>query len=215
MESAKHFKKCAHRELSRWERKEKVWLKFGTAAHVALEEVVFNKKLLKDLKLATEFHHTGNREVYHTMMLKYCPKRQQFSHEGMVARTQLAAVDHNHNCSRKQAVLKRGSSLGSVRYNLVFPKVRKTWVVKPIKEEKSYGHLDALMESILKQKKIKGGKKKKIHSKKTLHAKKSRKNKLQSKHTSVDSTQSDYNYYIYHTEARPFIFCGKCFTLLL
>ena len=100
--SAKHFKKCAHRELSRRERKEKVWLKFGTAAHVALEEVVFNKKLLKDLKFVTEFHHTGNLEVYHSMMHKYCPKRQHFSHEGMVARTQLAALDHNHNCSRKQ-----------------------------------------------------------------------------------------------------------------
>ena len=172
---AKHFKKCAHRELSRRERKEKVWLKFGTAAHVALEEVVFNKKLLKDLKLVTEFHHTGNLEVYHSMMLKYCPKRQHFSHEGIVARTQLAALDHNQNCSRKQAVVKHGSSLGSLRYNLVFPKVRKTWVVKPIKEEKSYGHLDALMESILKQKKIKEGKKKKIHSKKHCMQRKARK----------------------------------------
>ena len=100
------------------------------------------------------------------MMLKYCSERQRFSHEGMVARTQLADLHHNHNCSRKQAVVKHGSSLGSLCYNLVFPKVRKTWVVKPIKEEKSYGHLDALMESILKQKKIKGGEKKKIHSKK-------------------------------------------------
>ena len=161
---AKHFKKCAHRELSRRGKKEKVWLKFGTAARVVLEEVVFNKKLLKDLKLVTEFHHTGNLEVYHSMMLKYCPKRQHFSHEGIVARTQLAALHHNHNCSRKQAVVKRGSPLGSLRYNLVFPKVRKTWVVKPIKEEKSYGQLDALMESILK--KNQRGRKEKIHSKK-------------------------------------------------
>ena len=181
---AKHFKKCAHRELSRRERKEKVWLKFGTAAHVALEEVVFNKKLLKDLKLVTEFHHTGNLEVYHSM--KYCPKRQHFSHEGMVARTQLAALDHNHNCSRKQAVVKHSSSLGSLRYNLVFPKVRKTWVVKPIKEEKSYGQLDALMESILKQKNQRGRKEKNPQQKK-LHAKKSRKNKLQLKHTNSRS----------------------------
>ena len=158
---AKHFKKCAHRKLTRREVKEKVWLKVGSSAHVALEEVVFNKKLLKDLKMVTEFHHTGNLEVYHSMMLKYCPKRQHFSHNGMIARTQLAALDHNHNCSRKQAVVKHGSSLGSLRYNLVFPKVRKTWVVKPIKEEKSYGHLDVLMESIMEQKRSKGKRRKK------------------------------------------------------
>ena len=162
---------------------------------MALEEVVFSKKLLKDLKLVTEFHHTGNLEVYHSMMLKYCPKRQHFSHEGMVARTQLAALDYNHNCSRKQAVVKHGSSLGSLRYNLVFLKVRKTWVVKPINEEKGYGHLDAPMESILKQKKSKGAKRKKSTAK-NIACKEKPEKKLQLKHTSVDSTQSDYNYYI-------------------
>lgn len=154
-EGAKHFKKCAHHKLRRWEVKGKVWLKPGTAAHVALEEVVFNKKLLKDLKLVTEFHHTGNLEVYHSMMLKYCPKRQHFSHEGMIARTQLAALDNNHNCSRKQAVVKQGSSQGSLRYNLVFPKVRKTWVVKPIKQEKEYPYINILIENILQCKRSK------------------------------------------------------------
>ena len=158
---AKHFKKCAHHKLSRREMKEKIWLKLGTAAHVALEEVVYNKKLLKDLKLVTEFHHTGNLEVYHSMMLKYCPKRQHFGNDGMVARTQLAALDNNHNCSRKQAVVKHGSSQGSLRYNLVFPKVRKTWVVKPIMEEKDYKYLDVLMENVLKCKRPKKNPKKK------------------------------------------------------
>ena len=67
---AKHFKKCAHHKLTRREKKEKPWLKPGTAALVSLEEIVFNKKLRKDLKLVTEFHHTGNLEVYHSMMLK-------------------------------------------------------------------------------------------------------------------------------------------------
>ena len=141
--------------MSRREIKEKVWLKPGTAAHVALEEVVYNKKLLKDLKLVTEFHHTGSLEVYHSMMLKYCPERQHFGNEGMIARTQLAALDNNHNCSRKQAVVKHGSSQGSLRYNLVFPKVHKTWVVKPIMEEKDYKYLDVLMENILAFKRLK------------------------------------------------------------
>lgn len=156
---AKHFKKCVHHKLTRREIKEKIWLKTGTAAHVALEEIVFNKKLLKDMKLVTEFHHTGNLEVYHSMMLKYCPKRQHFQYEGMNARTQLAALDNNNNCSRKQAVVKQGSSKGSLRYNLVFPKIRKTWVVKPIKEVKDYSYVNVMMENILKYEKPKRKKK--------------------------------------------------------
>jgi ribonuclease HI len=168
---AKHFKKCAHHKLTRREKKEKPWLKPGTAALVALEEIVFNKKLLKDLKLVTEFHHTGNLEVYHSMMLKYCPKRQHFNHEGMVARTQLAALDNNHNCSRKQAVVKKGSNVGSLRYNLVFPKMRKTWVVKPIKEAKQFDYITTLMENILRYKKSKKPKKSKKAKKSAKQAK--------------------------------------------
>ena len=81
---------------------------------MALEEVVYNKKLLKDLKLVTGFHHTGSLEVYHFMMLKYCPKQQHFGNEGIIACKQLAALDNNHNCSRRQAGIKHGSSQGSL-----------------------------------------------------------------------------------------------------
>lgn len=147
---SKLFKKCVHHKLTRREVKAICWLKPGTAAHVALEEIVFNSRLLKDMKLVTEFHHTGNLEVYHSMMLKYCPKRQHFSYEGMVARTQLAALDNNNNCTREQAVIQHGESKGSLRYNVVFPKVRKTWVVKPIKQLKTYSYLDDMMERVLK-----------------------------------------------------------------
>lgn len=92
-----HFKKCAHPRLSRQEVKEKCWLKPGTEAYVALEEIVLNERILKDLGKLTDFSHTGGLEVYHSLMLKYCPKRQHFSYKGMVARTQLAALDNNRN----------------------------------------------------------------------------------------------------------------------
>ena len=72
----------------------------------------------------------------------------------MIPPTQLAALD-NRNCSRKQAVVKHRSSQGSLRYNQVFSKVRKTWVVKPIMEKKDYKYLDVLMENILEFKRPK------------------------------------------------------------
>ena len=95
----KHFKKCAHHTLTRNEKKQVPWLKPGSLALVALEDVISNARLLKDMEKLSEFYHTGALEVFHSLMLKYLPKRKPFTYSGMLARTQLAALDHNHNCS--------------------------------------------------------------------------------------------------------------------
>ena len=79
-------------------------------AHEALKEVVFNKTLLKDVQQLTFSCHTGQLEVYHSVQTKYLPKQQHFSYKGMVARTQLAARDHNANTGRKQATSSKGES---------------------------------------------------------------------------------------------------------
>ena len=104
--------------------------------HIALEEVVTNTKLLKDMSKLTEFCHTGELEVYHSLLLKYCPKRELFSLRGMLARNQLTALDQNAHAGRQQAV----ASSGEHRYKISFPKPQKQWVIKPIKETKSYNH---------------------------------------------------------------------------
>ena len=144
------FTCCEHHILSIAEQRETQWLTPGSDAHIALEEVVFTPKLLKDMELVTEFHHTGELEIYHSMMLKYCPKRQHFSYKGMIARTQLAVLDHNHNTGRKQSVVNFGEAKGEPRYNVVFPKGRSSWVAKPIRETKSYEFLYDLMKDVKK-----------------------------------------------------------------
>ncbi len=152
----KLFKKCAHPAMSRRERKSIKWLKAGSLTYVALEEIVTNKKLVNDLEKLTEFHHTGELEQYHSVLLKYAPKREHFSYNGMVARTQLAVLDHNSNVHRKQAVIQKGEKKGERRYNVVCPKQRNKWVAKPIKEPKSYEYINSMMKDVLK---IKEGKK--------------------------------------------------------
>jgi hypothetical protein len=97
-----------------------------------------NKKLLKDISKLSEFHHTGSLEVYHSLLLKYAPKRKHFSYNGMIARTQLAVIDHNTNVKRQQALVKKGKNKSEKRYNVVFPKGKKKWVAKPIMDKKSY-----------------------------------------------------------------------------
>ena len=147
----KHFKKCAHRTLTRNEKKQVPCLKAGSPALVALEDVISNTRLLKDMEKLTEFHHTGALEV-HSLMLKYLPKRKHFTYSGMLARTQLAALDHNHNCSRAQAVVKSGTCKGQQRFKVEKPKANKSWVCKPIKEPKFYKHLSGMLDDVVKAK---------------------------------------------------------------
>ena len=56
----------------------------------------------------------------------------------MIARTQLAVLDHNHNTGRHQSVVDLGAMKGEPRHNVVFPKGQSCWVAKPIREKKSY-----------------------------------------------------------------------------
>ena len=101
----------------------------------------------------TEFHHTGQLEVFHSMMLKYVPKRQHFSYQGMVARTQLAALDHNYNLNRSQAVISNeNDGVGEERYKVVFPKGLKDWVAKPVLKDKSYEFFNDLMYDVVTSK---------------------------------------------------------------
>lgn len=123
-------------------------MKPDTPAYIAHEEVVLNKKILKDIEKLTEFCHTGELEVYHSEYIKYCPKREQFSHKGIVARAQLTALDHNANSGRKQAVIQSGAHAGEARYKVSFLRVQKQWVVKPIKEKKSYAHVMILLDTV-------------------------------------------------------------------
>ena len=66
--------------------------------------------------MLTGFHHTGALEVFHSLILKYCPKRQHFSYVGMQARIELAILDHNYNTNRKQATTNKGTLIFSTNF---------------------------------------------------------------------------------------------------
>ena len=97
------------KKLTKVEQRGKLWLKEGSEAFKALQEIVFEKKLLSDLEHLTKYSHTGNLEVYHALINKYAPKREHFSYRGMICHTQLAAMDHNAGAQLPQARLKDGT----------------------------------------------------------------------------------------------------------
>ncbi|XP_071952583.1 uncharacterized protein [Antedon mediterranea] len=102
------YMKCSHPPLEA--NMTKPWLTPESDAHKALQDIVTNNLLLRDLKKATEFCHTGNLEGFHNMMLKYMPKRSKFEHEGAIARTYLAVIDNNMTSNRSYATLADGES---------------------------------------------------------------------------------------------------------
>ena len=144
----KHFHACQHDPLSDEDKRGISWLRAGSPAHDALQKVVQDKTVLKDLGHVTMFCHTGQLEVYHSLLLKYAPKRQHFSYPGTVCRTQLAAIDHNYHLGRKQAT----THTGEKRYNIVYPKTHghsKNWVAKTIMQRKEYPYREDMMKDVV------------------------------------------------------------------
>ena len=95
--SGDKYCQCGHPQLSSEQTRKKKWLRKKSKAYKALEKIVLDKRMQKDIKQLNQFCHTGEIEVYHSMMLKYVPKRQEFQYPQMVTRTQLAVLDHNFN----------------------------------------------------------------------------------------------------------------------
>ena len=79
-------------------------------AYEALQNIVLDAKVLKDLNYLNKFCHTGVLEVYHSLYNKWAPKRQHFSYQGMLARSQLAIMDFNQGSNLEQAKTRRGKT---------------------------------------------------------------------------------------------------------
>ena len=143
-EDCQLYKKCTHPRLTKKEKRIKKWLVRGSPAYNALEKIVTDKNLIKDLKHLVDFRHTGNLEVYHALYNKYCPKRLHFSYNGMIARSQLAILDHNSGANLLQARTKDGL----LRYKQQFSKITVNWVVKKISSKKDRSYVTEIVKEV-------------------------------------------------------------------
>jgi len=141
------YKSCAHQKLSKRQKLSKKWLKKSSPAYAALENIILDEKLMSDLPHLVNFKHSGNIEVYHNVIGKYCPKRLSFSYEGMHARTQLAIMSHNSSINRKQAVSKKTNK---PRTQEQYSKVTNEWVSKKVMEPKDMVFLKEIIDEIPK-----------------------------------------------------------------
>ena len=143
--SCSKFHKCEHPKLKKKEIRKKPWLKPDSDAFKVLQTIILNANTLKDLKHLTQFSHTGSLEIYHALYNKWLPKRQHFSHLGMVTRSQLAVMDFNAGSDMEQAKTKEGKG----KFNLSFSKVTKIWSAKPIKEKKDDSYLFSMINRVI------------------------------------------------------------------
>jgi len=141
------FVKCGHPPLTDDEQQRKKWLVPHSPAHDALKTIVLDRTLLKDIRQLSEFCHTGKLEVYHSLMTKYCPKRQEFDFAQMSARTALAVLDHNNNTDRPQ----KTTSEGKPCFNVAYTKTSARWVAKPVYDAKQYDYVSDMMHSVVEQ----------------------------------------------------------------
>ena len=151
----RHFKRCAH-PIPLPDGQQRMYLEEGSPAHNSLGKAVNKPTLLSDLRKCTQFCHTGQLESYHSLRLKYCPKRSHFSIDVMEARGALAALDHNFNVGREQAVVNRPSAAsdaaGALRFAPYHSKRTKRWSARPLLEAKQYGYVYEMMERVVAKK---------------------------------------------------------------
>ncbi|KAJ7384964.1 hypothetical protein OS493_018652 [Desmophyllum pertusum] len=83
------------------------------------------------------------------MYLKYLPKLTHFSHEVMMHGTMLAALDHNKNANRQQAVYQDGQAKGELRYKVAWSKVHKGFRARPVLEKKNYSYMRKMIGAAL------------------------------------------------------------------
>ncbi|KAJ8046721.1 hypothetical protein HOLleu_05492 [Holothuria leucospilota] len=133
--------RCEHETLPEsWKDKS---IKEGSPAHIALREIVLDKRLLSSVDYYTRFRHTGRLENFQSHILAYASKRFSYSYPSYKARNLLAAIDYQKHKDRKQKVI-----ADKPIFRRHFHKGSDRWGVVPVKEAKAYSYMAELMREV-------------------------------------------------------------------
>lgn len=147
------YKHCQHDYVPEAVCHRRKWLSKGGKAHKSLKTIVLNKKLQHDLRHVSHFCSSAELEVYHGAISKYRPKRDPFFVEDLVARTQLAILDHNNNVKRVQAMVRHATKvcdpLFTSRFSNVGNSARKQWFQRTLYEASNHEFLFDIMREVL------------------------------------------------------------------
>ncbi|XP_063295528.1 G patch domain-containing protein 4 isoform X1 [Pelobates fuscus] len=155
-ESENGIKRCSHKEMSESENQERarIWISRNGVAHSKLGIFVNDGELRSDLKHLTEFGHTGSLEVYHNLLLKYCPKQTNFSIDDVLARAKLAVLAHNASIDRPpdtdQPSHEDTEQVGHLRHKPFYLKRAKICQVKKLCGATYFDHIFPMMVDLIR-----------------------------------------------------------------
>ncbi len=116
---------CSHQILSPETIHETVWFTPDSEPCDALEKIVLDKALIKDIANSSAFGQTSQVEGYHSLINQFAPKMYHFSFLGMKTRLLLAAMHYNENAGRPQCQNKKGKP----EFTIAFPKYKKVAIL--------------------------------------------------------------------------------------
>ncbi|XP_060072400.1 uncharacterized protein LOC132552262 [Ylistrum balloti] len=139
------FPCCLHDDLRTQERKKK-WIKPESKVMEKLELMLTSPQMKKDIPMLSTHHQTSELEGYHSTVNQFAPKMHGFSFNGMLCRVILAALHHNENVRREQAM----TSAGEKMFKIIYPKQKKGgYTVRKVKTKQTFDYVHELMAEVL------------------------------------------------------------------
>ncbi|KAF4097383.1 hypothetical protein G5714_021391 [Onychostoma macrolepis] len=138
------FPKCEHPD--RVSRDQKKWFQPGSVELHKLEKVLNNKRVLKDVEKLSHHFQTSSLEAFHSLILRFAPKKGVFPFIGMLCRLYLAAMHYNENADHDQAT----TTIGQAVFKFLLPKSKMgECTAKPVKTEPAYNYVDDLISLLV------------------------------------------------------------------
>lgn len=137
------YPKCAHPIKVSTDRKK--WFKPGSVALKKVKKMILNKRILEDVYKLSSNHQSSALESFHNLILHFAPKKINFPFTGMLCRLYLAAMHHNENAKREQALSKE-----KLLWKLLLPNSTDGQAsAKVMKQEATFGYRRDLMHLVL------------------------------------------------------------------
>ncbi|KAG0435382.1 hypothetical protein HPB47_018520 [Ixodes persulcatus] len=133
------YNRCLHDPLIG----EREWLSPGTPAYKRFAAITTQRLLLRDLEHVSPAAQTYNLESYHSTPIRFAPKSVAFKPGMMLARTRLAALHHNENSTRSQALTRDGR----LKWKRRMQRAKKG--IETVKKEKTKPTYGCLMPTLM------------------------------------------------------------------
>ncbi|XP_062570141.1 uncharacterized protein LOC134232209 [Saccostrea cucullata] len=134
---------CNHGPLT--EERTKGWLEKDSPAHVALREIVLDKRLQNNVPYYLNCRSTAELENFQNVVNAYASKHHSYNPPLYRCRNRLVALDYNHHINRNVLVKKDGAT----QYQRSYNKKSGRWAVHPVKEKQNFPYIPSLQEKIL------------------------------------------------------------------